>query len=999
MMIDQRRTLLPGMLLLFLGMSGCSSGLGDPKGNPNGELALANVNVRFGFDPGFELTDPVTESRVAGAVLSAGTGDRPLVFFVFSTAAAADNADGSGGTLEREAGAAEGNTGTDIFVAIVSSDEVGDDAFMQTLAQKFRHPRCVTCHSMNSADSVAFLNSAHPGGQPPLNLLDNSQCRACHINVDDWRAPPAFLDFRKQNMREIFNNVINPPPGIIDIAEHFSSDPRVLWALGDGTLPQGNVADDDRDGVSEPEDSDRVNRTVPGGISTFRAQLARWLAGGQRFNSNDDALKDILLVSRATGTTTTGDAPSSAPRVTFIANPNFPGTDPVRFGTLFVTYASDATNLVGGDTNGFSDIFRAEIAVNIDQDPATGASSTGDINLAFVSTVRVSLVDGGTGESDGDSFNPVVSSDGNTVAFESLATTLVAGFANVNPARDIFLRDIANQTTLLVSRSTNGSTSDGNGGSFNPSLSPGGDAVAFESAATDLINTDTNGQSDIFYALVSGGAVTQLDRASVDSSGAEGTGGDCRNPSIFVLDFAADDVLVAFESEKRDLVDDLSPMSTTNVFLHRTGTEMFTALLNQRVDATGTHIGAVDAGAGAVDSFSPVIGPGGTYALYSSNADNLDARRPDDLNRTEDIFLVSIRQFLDAGLLVPLRLSVTLDGGDANAASASPAFGTFSGNTDFSVGFASFQTQANNLGTTSDMNNSVVLFLEESAGPIANFTATPVNGVSPLMVDFTNTSSDSPLSFEWDFGDGSMSTEENPSHTYTASGRYTVSLSVEGPAGPASVTKTDVIAVFGPVDTDFTADVSAPQEVPVTVQFTDTSTGAPTSWEWDFGDGNTSTQQSPQHKYLEAGDFTVTLTATGFFNDDTETKTNFIISVPATLSSIKANVFATSCSTCHSGGTEPDLNTGTASQVHGRIVNVNSNLCGSGFPYIVQDGDDSNNDENLEDSFLYQLIAVDFATPDFCGLVGVMPQNRAGPFDEDKVAKIRSWILDGAPNN
>ncbi|WP_067052568.1 PKD domain-containing protein [Methanofollis ethanolicus] len=77
------------------------------------------------------------------------------------------------------------------------------------------------------------------------------------------------------------------------------------------------------------------------------------------------------------------------------------------------------------------------------------------------------------------------------------------------------------------------------------------------------------------------------------------------------------------------------------------------------------------------------------------------------------------------------------------------------------------------------------------------------------------------------------------------------------------------------VGADFTADPTA-GEAPLTVQFTDMSTGAPTAWSWDFGDGATSTDQHPTHTYTVPGTYTVTLTASKTGSSDTETKTGYI---------------------------------------------------------------------------------------------------------------------------
>ena len=69
-------------------------------------------------------------------------------------------------------------------------------------------------------------------------------------------------------------------------------------------------------------------------------------------------------------------------------------------------------------------------------------------------------------------------------------------------------------------------------------------------------------------------------------------------------------------------------------------------------------------------------------------------------------------------------------------------------------------------------------------------------------------------------------------------------------------------------------------QAPLNVQFTDSSTGSPTSWSWNFGDGATATTRSPSHTYTAAGTYTVTLTATNASGSDPETKTNYITVTP-----------------------------------------------------------------------------------------------------------------------
>lgn len=82
--------------------------------------------------------------------------------------------------------------------------------------------------------------------------------------------------------------------------------------------------------------------------------------------------------------------------------------------------------------------------------------------------------------------------------------------------------------------------------------------------------------------------------------------------------------------------------------------------------------------------------------------------------------------------------------------------------------------------------------------PTANFSGTPTSGTAPLTVDFTDLSTGSPTSWDWTFGDGGTSTAQNPSHTYSAAGSYTVSLTVSNTAGSDGETKTNYITVNEP---------------------------------------------------------------------------------------------------------------------------------------------------------------------------------------------------------
>ncbi|MDX6323731.1 MAG: trimeric autotransporter adhesin, partial [Nocardioidaceae bacterium] len=146
--------------------------------------------------------------------------------------------------------------------------------------------------------------------------------------------------------------------------------------------------------------------------------------------------------------------------------------------------------------------------------------------------------------------------------------------------------------------------------------------------------------------------------------------------------------------------------------------------------------------------------------------------------------------------------------------------------------------------------------------PTASFTPSATSGTSPLAVTFTDTSTGSPTSWSWDFGDGTTSTDQNPAHTFSTAGSYAVRLTATNSAGSSTSGPQTITVSAPPAPTAGFTATPVSGNVPLTVQFTDTSTGSPTSWAWSFGNGDTSTQQSPSYTFTTAGRFTVTLTAT-----------------------------------------------------------------------------------------------------------------------------------------
>lgn len=146
------------------------------------------------------------------------------------------------------------------------------------------------------------------------------------------------------------------------------------------------------------------------------------------------------------------------------------------------------------------------------------------------------------------------------------------------------------------------------------------------------------------------------------------------------------------------------------------------------------------------------------------------------------------------------------------------------------------------------------------SAPLAGFFHAPDSGCAPLTVQFTDTSTGA-FAYSWTFGGGGTSSAQNPSNTFTNPGTYDVTLAIVDSNGCTdTVTKTNIITATGPA-VNFAADTISGC-LPLTVNFSDSTTGQGPfqSWLWDFGDGNTSTQQNPTHTYNVTGTFTVSLT-------------------------------------------------------------------------------------------------------------------------------------------
>lgn len=283
----------------------------------------------------------------------------------------------------------------------------------------------------------------------------------------------------------------------------------------------------------------------------------------------------------------------------------------------FVAFSSFAGDLVSGDTNGVSDVFV--------HDRSTRATS------------RVSVSSGGV-QGNGASFEPSVSADGRFVAFESDAATLVNG--DTNGVRDVFVHDRLTGLTSRQSRSAAGVQGDAK--SENPSITADGSAVAFQSAASNLVVGDTGGVTDVFVRRLSGSIV----RVSVSSGGGGGNDGSL-DPAI-----SADGTAVAFESRASNLTPGLTP-GRRNVFHHDIATRRTTRAVT---GLSGTE--------GNADSREPSISANGRRIAFKSFASNLVFS--DGNGAQQDVFVADLDR--PAGFQNTLAsVSTTASGGNGTS--------------------------------------------------------------------------------------------------------------------------------------------------------------------------------------------------------------------------------------------------------------------------------------------------------------------------------------------
>jgi Bacterial Ig domain/SdrD B-like domain/WD40-like Beta Propeller Repeat len=395
--------------------------------------------------------------------------------------------------------------------------------------------------------------------------------------------------------------------------------------------------------------------SADGRYVTFQSSATTLVPGDTNLNING-AGQDIFLRDRFTGETIRVSVADDESQGT---NPNL--NDQFAAGASIsadgnrIAFTAGFSNLVAGDTNFTRDIFVRDVAAETttrvsigvgDVQGVGGAAEAAEIsadgqvvafqtsfanllgsgvdsnglvdvyvrNMATNTTTRVSVADDESQATGGVSSAAALSSDGNIVAFQSLATNLIGAGIDTNSLSDIFVRNMLAGTTTRVSVSDTEAQAIG-GGSISASISADGNRVAFQSSATNLVTGDSNGQSDIFVRDIA--AETTI-RVSVNTSGAQ-FGSASVAPSI-----SADGNRVAFANNNQIFVHDISLNQTFRVGLPFTS--------------------------GQDSSAFPVISADGKTIIFQSGSVNVV---PYDTNpiSTQDVFATTVETLVLGGTI------------------------------------------------------------------------------------------------------------------------------------------------------------------------------------------------------------------------------------------------------------------------------------------------------------------------------------------------------------
>ena len=733
---NQRAIALFGLALFAFAGSGCGSGFTRAP-NPNSALDAFDANtVSQGFIPdGFTGTE--TQPAVTAARITTSEGDKKFTFVAFRGTSGSSN----------------------IYVSPVTdlAPHGFPTAFDLALAPEFENPRCQNCHGFPSTLPFADPVSTFPHGSDP-----SIDCTPCHgeleTEVEFWTTPQRFtelaaagvdLDFRGKSSTDIVTNIAlweavrRANDQEFTITEHFEHDTRVRWALDVGRVPLQGV----------------TRTTSPLSFESFNGLIRAWDEAGRPLDTTGAVpTGGTVLASRAPGTGATLNS-SSNPSIAFVPVDPPVGT---TVGRLHIAFTASLQ------------IYVAEVRVDV-----TGTTPS----LTWESTTLVSAAFGG-GTSNGSSGRPEISGDGTKIVFHSTGTNLVAGFVDANGpgSPDVFLWESG--TVRLVSGMGGSSTTSGNGSSLNGSIDPGGLAVAYASAASDLGSAggDMNSAEDIYYRKLPLSTASNI-RASVRPGGGEAGGGNCTNPTIAVREGI---VMVAFESTFTNLVD--APLNASrNIYLFDNADGPTTLLITRNASTQGANN----------DAFSPALSENGLSLAFDSTASDLVTGPLMPPAGTGSVYRVPLANYFNDGRVFQIDVgSVGFSGAPGEGgASHTPTFGSISNGSGRVEEVMVYQTAATNLGVEAE-SDFMIAFPEALHSPecVIQVGTGGAEILTPLYaaevgnpVHFSIRKLEDVVATRWDFGDGTIGFGREVTHTFNSLGTYTVELEATNSAGITTI--------------------------------------------------------------------------------------------------------------------------------------------------------------------------------------------------------------------
>ena len=344
--------------------------------------------------------------------------------------------------------------------------------------------------------------------------------------------------------------------------------------------------------------SDNPSMTADGRFVTFASDATNLITG------DTNAVRDIFLYdSQTNGVRRLSVSQQGNQAASASNNPVISAAD-----GRHVAFASDAPNLVIGDTNGFSDIFVV--------DALTGVIT------------RISGANAAGGQANNPSFRPAISQTGRFIAFESTATNLTATATTVGRShiyvhdRDVSSSGVfdtpGNTSTVLVDSTPAGA--EGGDSSIQAVISADGSTIAWTSDATNLVAGDTNGFRDVFLRTRSGAVLGATRLVSVvNVTGAQGNG-ISQTPAL-----SSDGRWVAFASVATNLVaGDTNAVS--DLFVYDAAAAIATPVVT-RVSVSTAGVQAADPNPAGfqLGSINPTISADGRYVAFASLANNLTA--------------------------------------------------------------------------------------------------------------------------------------------------------------------------------------------------------------------------------------------------------------------------------------------------------------------------------------------------------------------------------------